>query len=79
MSSQSKASAALGTRLRLDLPSSATPEGVGEQAIAATVFAPAVVDEQDVRVLVCWPGGSYGRDYWDIHLPGVTATASPST
>ena len=61
VSSQSKASAALGTRLRLDLPASATPEGVGEQAIAATVFAPAVVDAQDVRVLVCWPGGSYGR------------------
>jgi len=60
----------MGTHLRLDLPASATPDGVGKQAIAATVFAPAVVDAQDVGVLVCWPGGSYGRDYWDIHLPG---------
>ncbi len=58
------------TDLTLNLPSSATPDGVGEMAIAATLYAPAEVDEQDVRVLVCWPGGSYGRDYWDIHLPG---------
>jgi alpha-beta hydrolase superfamily lysophospholipase len=58
------------SQLRLDLPTSATPEGVAELAIAATVFAPAAVDPQHVRVLVCWPGGSYGRDYWDIHLPG---------
>lgn len=21
-------------------------------------------------VLVCWPGGSYSRDYWDMHLDG---------
>ena len=54
----------------LDLPSSATPDGVGELAIAATLYAPAELDERDVRVLVCWPGGSYGRDYWDIRLPG---------
>src|SRR5215212_4952858 len=58
------------TQLRLDLPSSAVPDGVGEQAIAATVVVPASVDAKDARVLVCWPGGSYGRDYWDIHLPG---------
>src|SRR6478672_6604522 len=58
------------TDLTLNLPSSATPDGVGEMAIAATLHAPAELDEQDVRVLFCWPGGSYGRDYWDIHLPG---------
>jgi alpha-beta hydrolase superfamily lysophospholipase len=67
---QNKATRLMGTDLTLDLPVSATPEGVRELAIAATVYAPAAVDEQDVRVLVCWPGGSYGRDYWDIHLPG---------
>ena len=59
-----------GTYLTLDLPASATPEGAGELAIAATAYVPAEVDERDLRVLVCWPGGSYGRDYWDIHLPG---------
>jgi alpha-beta hydrolase superfamily lysophospholipase len=58
------------TDLTLDLPASATPEGAGELAIAATAHVPAEIDEQDVRVLVCWPGGSYGRDYWDIRLPG---------
>lgn len=58
------------TDLRLDLPSSAMPAGVEGLAIAATLYAPARVDEQDPRVLVCWPGGSYGRDYWDIRLPG---------
>jgi alpha-beta hydrolase superfamily lysophospholipase len=54
----------------LGLPASATPEGAADRAIAATVFTPGTVDAQDVRVLVCWPGGSYGRDYWDIQLPG---------
>jgi alpha-beta hydrolase superfamily lysophospholipase len=60
----------MGSELTLDLPSSATPIGVEELAIAATLWAPAELDEHDVSVLVCWPGGSYGRDYWDIHLPG---------
>jgi alpha-beta hydrolase superfamily lysophospholipase len=67
---QSETTPLMGTDLRLGLPSSAAPDGVGELAIAATLYSPAEVDEQDVRVLVCWPGGSYGRDYWDIHLPG---------
>jgi alpha-beta hydrolase superfamily lysophospholipase len=44
----------------------------GELAIAATVYAPPVVDPDDARVLVCWPGGSYGRDYWDIQIDGRT-------
>ena len=58
------------TDLTLDLPASATPEGAGQLAIAATAYVPAEIDEHGVRVLVCWPGGSYGKDYWDIHLPG---------
>ena len=71
MASQNEATPSMVvTDLILALPSSATPDGVEELAIAATLYAPARVDEQDVRVLVCWPGGSYGRDYWDIHLPG---------
>jgi hypothetical protein len=43
---------------------------VGDLAIAATLWAPTELDVEDVRVLVCWPGGSYGRDYWDIRLVG---------
>lgn len=58
------------TDLALALPSSATPDGVGGLALAATLFAPDELAGDDVRVLVCWPGGSYGRDYWDIRLPG---------
>jgi hypothetical protein len=67
---QNEATRLLGTDLTLDLPSSVAPDSVGELAIAATLYAPGEVDEQALRVLVCWPGGSYGRDYWDIHLPG---------
>jgi alpha-beta hydrolase superfamily lysophospholipase len=68
--SQNESTPLRGTELRLVLSSSATPDGVGELGIAATLYAPAELDEQDVRALICWPGGSYGRDYWDIHLPG---------
>lgn len=60
----------MGLELRLDLPSSATTIGVEDMTIAATMWVPAELDERDVRVLICWPGGSYGRDYWDIHVPG---------
>lgn len=67
---QNEATRLSRTDLTLDLPSSVAPDSVGELAIAATLYAPDEVDERALRVLVCWPGGSYGRDYWDIHLPG---------
>lgn len=56
--------------LSVALPPWATPDGVGDLALAATLFAPREIVDPDVRVLVCWPGGSYGREYWDIHVPG---------
>ena len=58
--------------LRLALPPTARPKGVGELTLAATLFAPEGVAAQDVQVLICWQGGSYGRDYWDVRLPGRT-------
>jgi hypothetical protein len=58
--------------LRLALPPTARPKSVGELTLAATLFAPEGVDAQDAQVLICWPGGSYGRDYWDVRLPGRT-------
>lgn len=58
--------------LRLGLSSAATPTGVEALSLAATLYAPASLDAQDVTVLICWPGGSYGRDYWDVRLPGRT-------
>jgi pimeloyl-ACP methyl ester carboxylesterase len=35
--------------------------------VAATVHVP---DGAPRAALVCWPGGSYGRVYWDMHVPG---------
>jgi pimeloyl-ACP methyl ester carboxylesterase len=35
--------------------------------LAATVHLP---DGAPRATLVCWPGGSYGRAYWDMHIPG---------
>lgn len=35
--------------------------------LAATVHLPAGAPR---ATLVCWPGGSYGRVYWDMHIPG---------
>jgi pimeloyl-ACP methyl ester carboxylesterase len=39
--------------------------------VAATVHVPAPEHDAAPRaVLVCWPGGSYSRAYWDMHVPG---------
>jgi pimeloyl-ACP methyl ester carboxylesterase len=34
--------------------------------LAASVHLP---DGEPRAILVCWPGGSYGRAYWDMHIP----------
>jgi pimeloyl-ACP methyl ester carboxylesterase len=42
-------------------------DGQGPFELAATVIAvPASVDAVAPVLLVCWPGGSYGRTYWDL-------------
>lgn len=38
--------------------------------LAATVHLPDSATATPRAVLVCWPGGSYGRAYWDMHIPG---------
>jgi alpha-beta hydrolase superfamily lysophospholipase len=38
--------------------------------LAASVHVPDVDDAPPRAVLVCWPGGSYSRAYWDMHVPG---------
>ena len=39
--------------------------------LTATVHVPSLEHDGPPRaVLVCWPGGSYGRTYWDMHIPG---------
>lgn len=50
---------------RIDV-SSHLPFDAGTTELAATVvLAPSVVGERPT-LLVCWPGGSYGRTYWDL-------------
>jgi pimeloyl-ACP methyl ester carboxylesterase len=37
--------------------------------LAASVHLPDPKGEAPRAVLVCWPGGSYARAYWDMHIP----------
>jgi alpha-beta hydrolase superfamily lysophospholipase len=38
--------------------------------LTASVHLPDLVARTPRAVLVCWPGGSYARAYWDMHIPG---------
>src|SRR3954449_8932581 len=38
--------------------------------VAASVHLPEDGDEAPPAVLICWPGGSYARSYWDMTVPG---------
>src|SRR4051794_25322123 len=38
--------------------------------VAASVHLPRADGEAPRAVLVCWPGGSYSRAYWDMHVDG---------
>jgi pimeloyl-ACP methyl ester carboxylesterase len=37
--------------------------------LAASVHLPDVATRAPRALLVCWPGGSYGRAYWDMQIP----------
>jgi pimeloyl-ACP methyl ester carboxylesterase len=37
--------------------------------LAASVHLPDSQREAPRAVLICWPGGSYARAYWDMHIP----------
>ncbi len=43
---------------------------VGEKASLAATYYPARADVAARVVLVCLPGGTYSREYWDLHVPG---------
>ncbi len=45
-------------------------EAIGERAALAATYYPARGDEQAPAVLVCLPGGTYSREYWDLAIPG---------
>jgi pimeloyl-ACP methyl ester carboxylesterase len=38
--------------------------------LAASIHLPDLDGEAPRAVLICWPGGSYARAYWDMHVPG---------
>ena len=78
VSLQAEVTPLMGTDLRLELPCSATPDGVGELVIAATLYAPAEVDQQDVGVSA-GPAGPTGGTTGTSTFRAATATASPST
>lgn len=45
-------------------------EVIGERASLAATYYPARGGGQAPAVLVCLPGGTYSREYWDLHIPG---------
>ena len=45
-------------------------EVVGEQAALAATYYPARNDIAAPALLVCLPGGTYSREYWDLNIAG---------
>ena len=43
---------------------------VGEQASLAATYYPRRTGDAAGAVLVCLPGGTYSREYWDLSVPG---------
>jgi pimeloyl-ACP methyl ester carboxylesterase len=39
-------------------------------SVAASVHLPDLERDSPRAVLICWPGGSYSRAYWDMEIPG---------
>jgi hypothetical protein len=39
-------------------------------SLAASVHLPDLAVGRPRAVLICWPGGSYSRAYWDMHIAG---------
>ncbi|MCV7408434.1 lysophospholipase [Mycobacterium florentinum] len=53
------------TPLRFDVS-----EVIGEQAFLAATYYPARNRDAAPAVFVCLPGGTYSREYWDLHVVG---------
>lgn len=43
---------------------------IGEQASLAATYYPACAGAEALGLLVCLPGGTYSRNYWDLRIPG---------
>lgn len=57
----------MSTTASIDV-SSALPFDSAPATLATSTWPAA--GGQPKAVLLCWPGGSYSRDYWDMHLDG---------
>lgn len=58
-------SAHLGSLVRFDVS-----DVIGEQASLAATYHPARDYAAAAGILVCLPGGTYSRCYWDLNIPG---------
>ena len=45
-------------------------EVIGERASLAATYYPARTAAPAPALLVCLPGGTYSREYWDLNIPG---------
>jgi pimeloyl-ACP methyl ester carboxylesterase len=45
-------------------------DAIGEPASLAATYYPARTGAKALGLLLCLPGGTYSRDYWDLHIPG---------
>jgi len=54
------------SRIQVDIPT-ALPSGAGANEIVADLHRPA---DAPHALLICWPGGSYTRAYWDMQIEG---------
>jgi pimeloyl-ACP methyl ester carboxylesterase len=57
----------VGQPMRFDVS-----DAIGEQASLAATHYPARGGLPAGAVLVCLPGGTYNRDYWDLDVPGYS-------
>jgi pimeloyl-ACP methyl ester carboxylesterase len=57
-------------RLDLRFDVAATPGLEGPQSIAGWLFPPRVWPEDGARLVVCLPGGTYTKWYFDVQVPG---------
>jgi pimeloyl-ACP methyl ester carboxylesterase len=61
----SSSSAQLRSSVRFDVS-----DVIGEQASLAATYYPPRTGDAAGAVLVCLPGGTYSREYWDLSVPG---------
>lgn len=45
-------------------------DAISERASLAATYYPARTADAAAAVLVCLPGGTYSREYWDLNIPG---------